>query len=423
MRETTPQTRNYYNLICRYLLFGLLIFSPLARGSVHLWQQTVIILFALAMLSVLLLEKGVTNTPSFKKTPLGIALVAISGLVLISGLFSLSKTDSAEGIALYCSYIIVFYVTIHSIRTRKHQRQLVYVLVGMALLLSLIGLFKMGGGTLSFWHYPTLDGHNAFLTGVFGNHNHMAGYLEMVIPLALVLLLIRTRRGLVKAALIGLCLFLILAHLMTLSRGGWSSLGCGMGFFALVLLQHKKFRRKRMVLLLSGAAVLVAILVLSGADLFERALTLTDEKTVMGLGGRVIAWKGTFEMIQAYPFLGAGPGTYATVAPQFQAPGFTARFYQAHNDYLQYISELGYLFVPLLIWLLISYFRAGFQKMNNPSRQTWGITLGCMTGVIALLVHSFIDFNLHIPSNAVLFTVLVALTLLEAPRRKKIHRD
>ena len=418
MNERTPRRMNYYNLACRYLLYALLVFSPLARGSVHPWQQSVIVLLSIAMLSVFLLEMGLTGLEA-RRSAVDRPLIALSGIVLVSAMFSSSVPDSTEGGILYFAYLIIFYVTLQSIRTRAHQRQLVYVIIGMGVLLSLIGLLKMCGLTLSFWHYPELDIHNKFLTGVFGNHNHMAGYLEMVIPLILVLLLIRSRRGLLKVGLVCLALFLILAQLLALSRGGWSSLGFGMGFLALVLLQHNKFRRKRMVLLLSASALLVGLLVLSGADIFERALTLTDEKTVMGLGGRVIAWKGTIVMIQAHPFLGSGPGTYATVAPQFQAPGFSARFYQAHNDYLQYIAELGYVFIPILVWLLINYFRAGFKKLKSPSRQTWGIALGCMTGVIAILVHSFIDFNLHIPSNAVLFSVLSALTIVESPKRQE----
>jgi hypothetical protein len=51
------------------------------------------------------------------------------------------------------------------------------------------------------------------------------------------------------------------------------------------------------------------------------------------------------------------------------------------------------------------------MKIQSGSRQTWGFTLGAMTGIVAILVHSFVDFNLHIPANAVLFTVLAAIVV------------
>jgi hypothetical protein len=49
--------------------------------------------------------------------------------------------------------------------------------------------------------------------------------------------------------------------------------------------------------------------------------------------------------------------------------------------------------------------------MGSRSRQTSGIALGCMAGVVAILIHSYSDGNLQIPANALLFTTLSALSL------------
>ena len=65
--------------------------------------------------------------------------------------------------------------------------------------------------------------------------------------------------------------------------------------------------------------------------------------------------------------------------------------------------------------MLIVLYRRGFKKLNNPSRLVRGITLGAMSGITAILVHSIVDFNLHIPSNALLFTVLAALVVAPLP--------
>ncbi|MEX1315409.1 MAG: O-antigen polymerase, partial [Desulfotignum sp.] len=67
--------------------------------------------------------------------------------------------------------------------------------------------------------------------------------------------------------------------------------------------------------------------------------------------------------------------------------------------------------VPLMLWLVFLFFRAGFAKLRSPSRQTAGIALGCMAGVVAILIHSYSDGNLQIPANALLFSGLTALTL------------
>jgi O-antigen ligase len=117
------------------------------------------------------------------------------------------------------------------------------------------------------------------------------------------------------------------------------------------------------------------------------------------------------ELIKEYPFFGTGPGTFAIIFPQFQLPGSSVRFYQAHNDYLHFFAELGVLFVPLVFWILTALFRTGRAKLHSTSRQTWSVTLGAMTGILAILVHSLVDFNLHIPANALLFTVLSAIVV------------
>lgn len=87
-----------------------------------------------------------------------------------------------------------------------------------------------------------------------------------------------------------------------------------------------------------------------------------------------------------------------------------------HNDYLHFASETGLWFPPVAIWVLIVFFREGMRKMKNSSRLVRGITLGAMSGITAMLVHSVGDFNLHIPANALLFTFLAAIAAGPLPK-------
>ena len=87
----------------------------------------------------------------------------------------------------------------------------------------------------------------------------------------------------------------------------------------------------------------------------------------------------------------------------------------AHNDYLHFTSETGLLLIPIIIWMIIALYRKGFRKLKNPSRLVRGITLGTLSGITAILVHSVSDFNLHIPANALLFIVLAALAVAPLP--------
>lgn len=419
--EQEKKTHSLYARAARYLLYVLLIFTPLARGSVHNWHHTVIEIFAVSMLSLLLLEKAVTDEPKYRKTVMDLPIIALVVLVLISTFFSQAIYNSIEALGLLISYVVIFYCVIYSIRTRSDVIELVYVLCGMALLLTTIGLLKSGGITPSIWLYEELRYSKVFVSGVFGNYNHMAGYLEMVLPLFLVLFLTRTRSGWIYSVMLLVGFYLVAGHLLTLSRGGWFSLAIALLFMAAILMFHKRFHSKKLLLLIISSCFVVLFFILSGTDLFLRALTLTDENVVMGMNGRVLIWKGTLSMIQQNAFIGTGPGTFASVFPQFQPPGSGARYATAHNDYLHYLAELGLLVIPLAGWALIVLFRTGFKKLGSSSRQTWGITLGCMTGIVAILAHSLVDFNLHIPSNAIVFIVLIAL-VVGGPKTSKRSR-
>ena len=91
------------------------------------------------------------------------------------------------------------------------------------------------------------------------------------------------------------------------------------------------------------------------------------------------------------------------------------RFFMGHNDYLHFTAEVGLPLVFIFLWLAAVFYRRGLQKLRHPSRLIRGITLGALAGVTAILVHSISDFNLHIPANALLFTVLAALATGPAP--------
>ncbi|MFC1830822.1 O-antigen ligase family protein [Thermodesulfobacteriota bacterium] len=400
-----------YSNCARYLLYCLLIFSPLARGLVHPWHKTVIFILSLCILAILLLERGITGKPAFYKTKFNVTIGILFLFFLIVFLFSISKPDSTEAAALFLSYLVIFYATVYCIRTRKDQRELIYVICAIGLLLIIIGFFKYLGFVLPPWDYDDLNASMQFITGTYGNHNHFAGFLEMVIPITLVLFLSRARRGLVWGALFSFVIVLVACHILTLSRGGWLSLFASLCFMTVVLLLQKDFKNKTLLILVFSSCIGIVFFVLSGSGLFERALSLSDEETVMEMSGRTIAWKGTIDVIKDYPFLGTGPGTFTTIFPKYQPPGIMGRFYHAHNDYLQFISELGIMFVPLICFILFSFFTIGFKKIDSNSRQISSFTLGAMTGIVAILVHSFVDFNLHIPANAILFTVLAAIVI------------
>jgi len=116
-------------------------------------------------------------------------------------------------------------------------------------------------------------------------------------------------------------------------------------------------------------------------------------------------------LVKDYPWLGSGLGTFKNIYPRYQTIDRGGKILDhAHNDYLEFLSETGILGLLFLmggiLLFLIKTIRKWYRRRNT---YVVGMTLGGLTGLVAILLHSFGDFNLHIPANALLFFVILGL--------------
>ena len=399
---TTPYTNAAFYIIC-----VLVAFTPLARGSVHPWATTLIQISILIALILLIIDSLKSGTPVFRKTPLTRPLIALIILAAASTLLSDHQSLAWEGFLLLLTYIAAYFITQSSTQTREQQRILVYVIISTALFLSIFGLFKrFGVNPFPFWEYGELKYSPDWLSSTYGNHNHVAGFIEMAVPFILALFLTRSRNLAAILIMIYLVLILLTAQALTLSRGGWISTIGAIAFMILVLLSQRRFQSKRLILILAGATLVISAFILASTPIVERVMTFAEKDESASMESRIKAWSGTMDLISDHPYMGTGPGTYAAAFTKYQPPGLGAMFIQAHNDYLHFTADMGVLIIPVMLWIGFVFFRMGFKKVSDPSRQTRGFALAAMAAVTAILIHSISDFNLLIPANALLFTVI-----------------
>ncbi len=404
-----------FQTITRYILYALLIFTPLAKASVEGWAVTTIHLATLIALTCILLEKAVTSNWKWIQTPLDMPIICLLVLCLISSAFSMHHGTSLWAMVLLVNYVVLFYLVIHAIRTRSQFRVLVYVIISMAAFLSVFGMFKMAGlNPFPWWYYPEIK--YSFLSSTFGNRNHMAGYLEMAIPLLLGFTITGFKGR--KIFLIIVLLFVFsLYFVLMLSRSAWASLFIALLFMALCLSARQQLNRKRLILALIALCFVAAIMLVS-TPAVSSIRNLIDLAQDIDYINRIPVWKAIIEMITDHAILGTGPGTYYLAFTKYQPAGLIEHYTMAHNDYLHFVSETGVILIPIMVWMLIVFYRNGCEKLKNPSRLVRGITIGAMTGITAILFHSVTDFNLHIPANAILFTVLAALVVAPLPNTR-----
>ena len=232
----------------RCAVFTLLIFTPLARGGVQPWAVTVIQMITLIGLSAFLITKIWEGHFHWIKTPLDKPIILLLAVCMISFAFSTHKPTSFWSLVLLVNYLILFYLTIHIFRTRMNILHLVYVIIGVSLFLSLLGLFKyFGSNPFPWWDYTDIDTEALRLASTYGNSNHLAGYMEMALPLLLGLLLLGYTRGETILFLYIACMALS-TLILSLSRGAWLGMAAGLIFMTACLLLDRHFHRKRLLI-------------------------------------------------------------------------------------------------------------------------------------------------------------------------------
>ena len=128
--------------------------------------------------------------------------------------------------------------------------------------------------------------------------------------------------------------------------------------------------------------------------------------------GRAHFWSVALDIIADHPIIGAGLGSFGLAYTHYDSRNGLLRLEQAHNDYLQILSDAGIIGGLLGLFFIIVLFRRGFLRANSSDIFRNGVAIGALAGCFAVLVHSFYDFTLHTTSNALLFLVFAALATL-----------
>ena len=260
--------------------------------------------------------------------------------------------------------------------------------------------------------------------GTYINRNHFAGFVEMLLPLLLGFALSRVRwhgrpslkrllhsERLHQHLLMALALVLMaLALLFSKSRAGITGLFIGLFvFFSLVRAGTRDMPRG--VWWMSGFFLVLTLVYgwhIGYGPIIERFLALEQGNS------RLDYWRDSLPMIAAHPF-GIGPAAFETVFPLYNvsmASDARAAVY-LHNDVLQLLVETGWAGFALIV----GAFAAFMVKMLGRIRRmdaaadprSFFLAAGAFAGLTSLTFHSFFDFNLQIPANAVYFVLLMAV--------------
>jgi len=182
---------------------------------------------------------------------------------------------------------------------------------------------------------------------------------------------------------------------LTISRGAVLGLTIGLILLLIHTLLHKlpvvNFFK---IICYLGAGYFSAELI-NGSQNWHRITesTLTTNITSIS-SGRDSLWQSGWEMYLDRPFLGWGFDMFHWLFPQYRhAPDFGL---YVHNDYFQFLIELGPIGLLLFIGFLLTFLLSGKKLYTlSPDQNDKLESLGLIAACIAILVHSFFTFNLY----------------------------
>ena len=444
-----------------WLLLGVLVWAPIPLGSNRVWAVSVleIAVFALLMAWIVLwvLGKAKLEDPLRRAWPV---LAVLAAWILYSFVFivplppswvewlspeaarmqrltdvldiqraamtlSVDPHASMGALLRTLAYVGIFFLTLALANSRPRIHNLARALVYSALVYSIYAVLMHLGDAQEEW-FGTFIRHGDSAKGTFVNRNHFAGYLEMTLAIGIGLLIagLSDRRAdswkkfvahLIEWILspkmvlrLSLCV-LVIALTTTHSRMGNTAFFSSLLIAGLIGIALSKHATRNTVVLLASL-VAIDLLIVGSWFGVEKLAKRLEETTIQDVQEREEPARYTLPLIRDYAPFGAGPGSFYVTFPKYRPEKITVFFDHAHNDYAQFAAEAGYIGLGLLgLVVLLSLAAAIVAQWQRRDPLMRGMSFACIMGVTAILIHSWVDFNLQIPSNAMYFVVLLAL--------------
>ncbi|MGD8377460.1 MAG: O-antigen ligase family protein, partial [Acidobacteriota bacterium] len=368
---------------------------------------------------------------------------------------SLRPGQTLDAFLLLLAYMALFLMVFNLVDSRESLVRICRDLVILGALVAMVGLVQDLSGTERIFAMKTLRFGGAPY-GPFINHNNFAGLMEMTLPIGFGLLLRRvlrppearpqgapsepagpgsTARRLLdgnveprgarsgQIVLLGLALAIMLAALLrSLSRGGLLSLMAATALVVLLLMLSGRLGRWEVGVLVAVVAAGAALFLWMGPgealDHFRQAESLGNEPSLVQ---RTMVWGSTMKLFEDFPVLGVGLGAYAPAFLHYYPSGTMNLWLQAHNDYVQILAEIGIVGTAVVAYGLIVFLLRIFAALvssREPVRERF-LYYGLVTGILAILFHAVVEFNLQVPANAAFFVVLCALALAQRNRFRR----
>jgi len=367
-----------------------------------------------------------SNTNNIFYNPLFSLLLVIFAFAA-SSIFWNQFNGSYQIEIMHFSCLLLITFTSMQIRDIKHIQLILFLTIAGAAFVVVIAFFQAWG-----WN-PLKYNSPGFPAASFINKNHLANYIDLLIPLAL-FILISTRSN-KKKYLVSISISIFFSYIIfSHTRASWLSLIIVFTFILFCIHRYKWIQEKFKMLNYKHIIIMVLLSFFlinsSNNNSFNEEhrfknlySSLNDTEVISSTSMRINAYKNATQMFYDAPYFGTGLGSFQIAFKPYdkRKNSETSSYAQLHNDPLQIFIELGLFGALLVISFIVIIVYQTYTLINSSSRTQNDtlILIGLSFALAVSILHSFLDFPLHLPASSFLIFLFIGFLLRTNVKKTK----
>jgi O-antigen ligase len=397
------------------LVLGILVFGPLAMGAVDTLEFLVLQGLTMGVMLLWGARLWLNPRPQLLWPPICWAVVAFAVYAIIRYLTADIEYVARLEMVRVLIYAFLFFAILNNLHRQEPAQLISFTLVFLAMGISFYAIYQYVTDSDKVWQSIRLYKHRA--SGTYISPNSLGGFLEMILPLGLAYTLVSRAKPLTKV-FVGYASLVIPAGIaVTVSRGSWISAGLAMVVFFVVLLFHRTYRLPLLALLVLILGV--GFFLVPRSYFFHARIKQLFMENKVDDDQRFTLWKPAVQLWEENIWWGVGPGHFDFRYRAYRPETLQAQAGYVHNDFLNTLTDWGIAGAAFVTSAWVLLYAGAFKTwrfVRKPDSDFGGrmssklaLVLGASVGLLAILFHSAVDFNMHIPANAILAVTLMAL--------------
>ena len=431
------------------LLFMLVLVVPLFRSSsledsfntpkITL-AAALVVCAAAAWLVSLIGRRGANRAGGVPRVAVGTVSLAVLGfwaVHMVSFGWADSRGLAMQAAAYWCVFVLLHFTFAAVLSGAEDVWMVLRLGIAGAVATAAWTIFEDATRGLGLTQVVArLPDWRGYLSAGLGNSGHIAGFIGIFLPAAIIDFLQGRRFSGAMFMAIGV---MFAALIITWSVGSTGATVLSLlvwGLVALFVMRGcaPRLRWARLGWVLALGLALTAFYLLPHplnphpSGLWHEAFG--SQRWEEGWPTRIAIWMTTNEMISNHPLLGVGLGNFTYAYVQQVVPGLladpTLRMWaglytnEAHNEFLQVQAEAGILGSVALLAVMVMFFRAvvaGLRRRESgPAERLALVAAGA--GATTILLDSLMSFPLRLPAHLAALMFCLAVPAILAKRQR-----